>query len=104
MAVASRRSAWFPPPVPDRRQTGPMFAPGGSGSSTCRLRRRIAVPPGVGRPRREARILVTEDNPINRLVLRAQLEKLGYQARAVASGVEAVEAVQKRAISLGWVS
>ena len=58
------------------------------------------VPPGVGRPRREARILVTEDNPINRLVLRAQLEKLGYQARAVASGVEAVEAVQQREYDL----
>ena len=56
---------------------------------------RCAVPPGVGRPRREARILVTEDNPINRLVLRAQLEKLGYQAHAVANGVEAVEAVQQ---------
>ncbi|MGA3018189.1 MAG: PAS domain S-box protein [Bryobacteraceae bacterium] len=53
------------------------------------------VPPGVGRARREARILVTEDNPINRLVLQAQLEKLGYQARAVANGVEAVEAVQQ---------
>jgi CheY-like chemotaxis protein/HPt (histidine-containing phosphotransfer) domain-containing protein len=38
---------------------------------------------------------VTEDNPINRLVLRAQLEKLGYRAHAVANGVEAVEAVQQ---------
>jgi len=61
---------------------------------------RSMVPSGAGRPRREARILVTEDNPINRLVLRAQLEKLGYQARAVANGVEAVAAVQQEKYDL----
>ena len=59
-----------------------------------------AVPPGAGRPRREARILVTEDNPINQLVLLAQLDKLGYQARAVGSGVEAIEALQQEEYDL----
>jgi PAS domain S-box-containing protein len=56
---------------------------------------RPVVTPGLGRPRHEARILVTEDNPTNRLVLMAQLEKLGYPARAAANGVEAMEALRK---------
>jgi PAS domain S-box-containing protein len=46
----------------------------------------------IGRPRR-ARILVVEDNPVNREVLVAQLSMLGCQAFAVENGAEAVEAV-----------
>ena len=45
--------------------------------------------------RRAGRVLVAEDNAVNRLVLRAQLEKLGYEAGEVTNGAEAIEAVQQ---------
>jgi CheY-like chemotaxis protein len=41
----------------------------------------------------DVRILVVEDNPVNREVLLAQLSVLGYQASAVKNGAEGVEAV-----------
>jgi PAS domain S-box-containing protein len=50
-----------------------------------------AIPAG-----REARILVVEDSDTNRLVVLAQLEKLGYRATAVANGAEAVKAVRRQ--------
>jgi PAS domain S-box-containing protein len=39
------------------------------------------------------RVLVAEDNPTNRLVILAQLKKLGYKAEAVDNGALAVDAV-----------
>ncbi len=46
-------------------------------------------------PARNRRVLVVEDNPTNRLVVMAQLEKLGYIAEAVTNGEEAVAAAGK---------
>ena len=60
----------------------------------------LQAPGGVAEVRPEARILVAEDHPINRRVLLAQLEKLGCRARAVASGAEAVEAVEREEFDL----
>jgi len=39
------------------------------------------------------RILIVEDNPVNREVLMAQLSRLGYQAAAAENGAEAVKAL-----------
>lgn len=51
------------------------------------------VPPGE--TTHEARILVADDNPTNRILAVAQLKKLGYHADAVADGAAAVQALQK---------
>jgi PAS domain S-box-containing protein len=56
--------------------------------------------PVVGTESPALRILVAEDNHINRLVLRTQLEKLGYEAEIVMTGLEAVDALARDAYDL----
>ena len=45
---------------------------------------------------RQLRVLVAEDHPVNRLYIRALLERLGHQAKVVDNGVEALRAAQQQ--------
>ena len=55
---------------------------------------RFGAPGGTTRSGSDARILVVEDNATNRVVVRAQLHKLGYKADAVTNGAEAIDSIQ----------
>lgn len=71
---------WFCLPVME------AAAPGRTGQEDVKLRR--------GR----VRLLVVEDNEINREILLRMLERSGFQAQSVATGREAVEAVSRGGI------
>jgi PAS domain S-box-containing protein len=72
-------------------------APGEGSTFWIRVPFAAGAPPArtetaVGRPV-HARILTVEDNPINQVVITAQLKHLGYQVTAVANGLEALDAL-----------
>ena len=46
------------------------------------------------------RVLVVEDNPVNAIVVRTMLERLGYPSDLAASGVEAITALQRQPYDL----
>jgi CheY-like chemotaxis protein/anti-sigma regulatory factor (Ser/Thr protein kinase) len=65
------------------------------GEEAARPARAVIARAGAGSGGRRGRILVAEDNAINRLVAVGLLESLGYAVQAVETGGQAVEAVQR---------
>jgi CheY-like chemotaxis protein len=63
-------------------------------------RRSVPSPDPVVTPQRDGRILVADDNAVNRAILMRFLEKAGYLVDVVADGSEAVEKVKRGSYSL----
>jgi len=60
-----------------------------------------ALPPGRQGNRLSAtRVLVVEDNPVNALVVRTMLERLGYLSEHASSGLEALQAIDRQTYDL----
>ena len=57
-------------------------------------------PAPVAHPRRTARVLLAEDNPVNQKVALAMLRRFGVEVRAVATGSEALDALAGSAYDL----
>jgi CheY-like chemotaxis protein len=62
------------------------------------LARAVAAPDSV--PAQRNRILIAEDNSVNQTIARRLVEKLGYEATVVPSGIEAVQAAATGAYGL----
>ncbi len=74
-------------------ESGPGLLPGAASVHDEPSARRASVATGM-------RILVAEDNPVNQLVIRRMLDRLGGRPDLVANGAEAVEAVLRRTYDL----
>ena len=59
-----------------------------------------ALNSALSAPPRGARVLVADDNPVNRMLVQRALEKAGYFSEAVADGQQAVEAAAHGAFDL----
>lgn len=57
----------------------------------------------AARPTLGGRVLVVEDNPINQLLVRRQLERLGYDAVVVESGIAALDALSAGTLAVDVV-
>jgi len=58
-------------------------------------RQEQVIRPATAPPTGSYRLLLAEDDPINRMVATAYIERLGYQVDQVENGLQAIEALKK---------
>jgi CheY-like chemotaxis protein len=75
-----------------REQQDPAGVPGGGGFSRVSV---VADPDPVSREGGIPRVLVVDDDPINRMILRKQLMRLDVEPVSAADGMEALDTVQR---------
>jgi two-component system, sensor histidine kinase and response regulator len=94
-------AAWLTKPVKQSQLLSSLLAATAQGDAT-QARPGKGVRQAPARPTRDApgvegeaaaRVLVVEDNPVNRQVARYQLQRFGYAVEAVTNGREALEAL-----------
>jgi CheY-like chemotaxis protein/HPt (histidine-containing phosphotransfer) domain-containing protein len=91
--VAPAPAAWISKPILPSRLRAVLAEL--AGRTPQHQRRESGLLCGTAPPAR-ARILLAEDHPVNRELMLAILERLGYPADAVSNGAEAVNALQHR--------
>ncbi len=66
----------------------------------ARHRKGAEPAPPRQRPADGCRILIAEDNPVNRIVVSKQVENLGYRATTVENGLQVLEALRRERFDL----
>jgi len=81
-------------------QAAPGSVPSSSRAGTQANTPKEASPIATGPGRSDLRILVAEDNAVNQRVIQLQLRKAGYSAKIVATGLQALKAVEEATYDL----
>jgi signal transduction histidine kinase/CheY-like chemotaxis protein/HPt (histidine-containing phosphotransfer) domain-containing protein len=89
---------WFT--VPLEKQTAAESQPDGLKSQPNSAPAPSAAPPSSREHREQIRILIAEDNAINREVVVLQLQRANYKADTVTNGREALEALEKNSYDI----
>ena len=97
LTLPLRPSTQFKPAPTPTLAPAPLPAPGPAPAASSTP---ISSGPAIDAPATGLRVLVSEDNPTNRLVIEAMLERLGHQATLCENGLQALHALRQQAFDV----